>query len=57
MPEEKKKGIHVKVTDLETGKELFSHELLPTFGYCCSCTTGCGCIPVVNPPRPGCEKV
>jgi len=54
MPEEKKKGIHVKVVDLETGRELFSQEVVPGFGFCwnyCCCTTSF-CIPVVGPPGP-----
>jgi hypothetical protein len=43
MPEhkegkEKKKGVHVKVTDLETGRELFSQELKTGFAACCTCT-------------------
>jgi hypothetical protein len=36
--EEKKKGVSVKVTDLETGKELFSQELSPEFALCCCCS-------------------
>jgi len=57
MPEEKKKGIHVKVVDLETGKELFSQELVPGLAYCCSCTTAPGCIPGCLPGcLPGCIR-
>lgn len=43
MPEhkgglEKKQGVSVKVTDLETGRELFSQELTPEFALCCCCS-------------------
>lgn len=43
MPEhkgglEKKQGVSVKVTDFETGRELFSQELAPEFALCCCCT-------------------
>jgi hypothetical protein len=53
MPEhkegkEKKNGVHVKVTDLDTGRELFSQELTTESlrrGWCC-CTTCCTTYPL-----------
>jgi len=41
MPEEKKKGVHVKIVDLDTGKELFSQEIAPTLAYCYCCWWYC----------------
>jgi hypothetical protein len=35
---EAKKGVHVRVIDLETGRELYSQELSPDFALCCCCT-------------------
>lgn len=35
-----RKGVTVKVTDLETGRELYSQEMTPEFALCC-CTTCC----------------
>jgi hypothetical protein len=37
---EKKQGVVVRVTDLETGRELFSQEHTVDFALCC-CTTCC----------------
>lgn len=40
VAQDKKKGVQVRVVDLETGRELFSQEVIPEFALCC-CTTCC----------------
>jgi hypothetical protein len=48
-----KQRIHVTVTDLETGEERISSELIVSHGFCSWCCSTC-CIPVqISGPTPG----